>query len=87
MNIDIQRRKPGRPRAIDENSVPLVLSLYETGLGYRAITRELREYAVLVSFSSVRRVIKENLNGPIFQKGQQTNSDTILKLSVGENPT
>lgn len=53
-----QERKPGRPRAIPEDSIPRVLSLYEAGFGYRAITRELEREGILVVFSTVRRVIK-----------------------------
>ena len=58
MNFDEKRRKPGRPRAIPEHLIPEVLSLYHNGLGYRAIARELERRGVVVSFSTVRRVIK-----------------------------
>jgi transposase-like protein len=58
MDRDISLRKRGRPRAIDESSVPLVLSLYQTGLGYRAIARELAREGICVDWSTVRRVIK-----------------------------
>jgi len=51
-------RKPGRPRAIPERLIPKVLSLYQQGLGYRAIARELREDGLSADWSTVRRVIK-----------------------------
>lgn len=52
------RRKPGRPRAIPESLIPKVLSMYSSGLGYRAIARELAKEGVGVDWSTVRRVIK-----------------------------
>jgi hypothetical protein len=58
MSTDISLRKQGRPRAIDESSVSLVLSLYDSGLGYRAIARELARQGLCVDWSTVRRVIK-----------------------------
>jgi len=81
MNADIPQRRPGRPRAIQESSIPLVLSLYQGGLGYRAIARELEKQGLLVDWSTVRRVIKTNLPGRASGKyGSQMNSDTILTL-------
>jgi hypothetical protein len=74
------RRKPGRPKAIAEGLIPVVMSLYESGLGYRAITRELTKYGVLASFSSVRRVIKQKSSQARLQNIPQANSETILKL-------
>jgi repressor of nif and glnA expression len=50
-------RKPGRPKAIPENSILDVLSLYGGGLGYRAIARELRSKGISTSWSTVRRTI------------------------------
>jgi hypothetical protein len=38
--------------------VPKVLSLYEAGLGYRALARELRQEGLFVDWSTVRRIIK-----------------------------
>lgn len=35
-------RKPCRPRSIPPDLVPKILHLYDMGLGYRAIARELR---------------------------------------------
>jgi hypothetical protein len=77
MNIQNRVRKPGRPRAIPEEKINEVLSLYHGGLGYRAITRELQEQGLCVDWSTVRRVIKD------YQKAEAagyTNSDTILPL-------
>jgi len=52
------RRKPGRPRAVPESAVPDVLRLYDSGLGYRAIARELAKRGVWADRSTVRRIIK-----------------------------
>ena len=57
-NFDEKRRKPGRPRAIPEDQTEYVVSLYESGLGYRAIARELEREGIVVTFSTIRRVIK-----------------------------
>lgn len=54
-------RKPGRPRAIPQNLILLVISLYQSGLGYRAIARELCKQDISADWSTVRRVIKANL--------------------------
>jgi len=58
MDLKAVRRKPGRPRAIPEVLIPKVLSLYEEGLGYRAVARELREEGVSVNWSTIRRIVK-----------------------------
>lgn len=58
MNLEAVKRKPGRPRAIPETLIPKVLSLYEVGLGYRAIARELREEGISVDWSTIRRIVK-----------------------------
>ena len=58
MNPKAVKRKPGRPRAIPEALIPKVLSLYEEGLGYRAVARELREEGVSVNWSTIRRIVK-----------------------------
>jgi len=60
MDIEAGRRKPGRPRAIGEDLVPKILTLYRRGLGYRAIARELTKEGVWVDWSTVRRAIKAN---------------------------
>jgi len=52
------KRKPGRPRAIPEDMVPEVLRLYDGGLGYRAISRELAKRGISADWSTVRRIIK-----------------------------
>jgi hypothetical protein len=53
-------RKPGRPKAISEELIPKVLSLYHEGMGYRALARGLRREGVSVDWSTVRRVIKNH---------------------------
>jgi len=58
MNLKAVERRPGRPRAIPEALIPKVLSLYEEGLGYRAVARELREEGVSVNWSTIRRIVK-----------------------------
>jgi len=62
MNAEVKRR-PGRPRAIPEGVVPEVLRLYDGGLGYRAIARELAKKGVWVDWSTVRRIIKAHRSG------------------------
>ena len=57
-NVEVVRGKPGRPRAIVESLIPKVLSLYQSGLGYRAIARELAKEGVWADWSTVRRTIK-----------------------------
>jgi transposase-like protein len=58
MNTDQVRGKPGRPRAISESLIPKVISWHRSGLGYRAIARELARQGLWVDWSTVRRVIK-----------------------------
>jgi len=58
MNTEALERKPGRPRAIPETLIPRVFSLYDGGLGYRAIARELREEGISVDWSTIRRIVK-----------------------------
>jgi len=58
MNGDNIRRKPGRPRAIPEAMIPRLLHLYNEGLGYRAVARELSKQGMYADWSTVRRVIK-----------------------------
>lgn len=58
MTTERTLRRPGRPRAIPEALIPRVLSLYQGGLGYRAIARELTRDGVSVDYCSVRRLIK-----------------------------
>ncbi len=52
------KRKPGRPRAIPESVIPSLLRLYNEGLGYRAVARELGKQGVSADWSTVRRIIK-----------------------------
>lgn len=58
MNLEAVERKPGRPRAIPDTLIPKVLSLYEEGLGYRAVARELRQEGLSVNWSTIRRIVK-----------------------------
>jgi len=58
MNFKAVKRKPGRPKAIPEAFVPKVLSLYQQGLGYRAVARELRQEGLSVNWSTVRRIVR-----------------------------
>jgi hypothetical protein len=58
MNTDQVRGRPGRPRAIGESLVPKVIDWHRSGLGYRAIARELAREGICVDWSTVRRVIK-----------------------------
>lgn len=58
MNLEAVERKPGRPRAIPDTLIPKVLSLYEEGLGYRAVARELRQKGLSVNWSTIRRIVK-----------------------------
>jgi hypothetical protein len=55
-------RRPGRPRAIPRTLIPRVLTLYQGGLGYRAIARELRADGISVDWSTVRRLIKARID-------------------------
>ena len=55
----IRDRKPGRPRAIPEDTEPVVVNLYERGYGYRAIARILNspDYGINIHFSSIRKTL------------------------------
>ena len=57
------RRRAGRPRALSGEKALTAIALYRSGLGYRAIARELMIEGTLVSFSTVKRTIKR-LQGP-----------------------
>jgi len=78
-NIDVVKRKPGRPRAIPEYLIEEVISLYQTGLGYRAIARELLKQGLSVDWSTVRRVIKRWLSEKGHHTSSCSNSNTILQ--------
>jgi hypothetical protein len=58
MNTDRVRGRPGRPRVIGDNVIPKIVSLYRSGLGYRATARELAKEGLWVDWSTVRRAIK-----------------------------
>jgi transposase-like protein len=79
MNIDTIQKKPGRPRVIPEDQIEEVISLYQGGLGYRAIARELMKEGISVDWSTVRRVIKRWLSEKGRHDGLYSNSDTILQ--------
>ena len=78
MENKLVERKAGRPRALSPEKAEEVLFLYSSGLGYRAISRELEKQGLVVDWSTVRRVIKENKNSPSYLK--MKNSNTILTL-------
>jgi len=63
INTEEAKRKPGRPRAVPESVVPDVLRLYDEGLGYRAVARELSKRGVEADWSTIRRVIKSRRSG------------------------
>jgi transposase-like protein len=79
--LDIRKiqRLPGRPRVIPEDRIEEVISLYQGGLGYRAIARELMKEGISVDWSTVRRVIKRWLSEKGHHNGLYSNSDTILQ--------
>lgn len=56
------QRRGGRPRAIPEDVIPKVAELYRRGLGYRAIAQSLERDGLLVDWSTVRRMLKRQLN-------------------------
>ena len=85
MNAAMIRRKPGRPRAILADQVEQVISLYDSGLGYRAIARELAHQGVYVDWSTVRRVIKRWFSEKGRQNGSCSNCDTILTRGPSED--
>jgi hypothetical protein len=61
-------RKPGRPRAIPPDFGPKIIHLYDMGLGYRAIARELRGEGLSVDWSTVRRLVKTIIAGRVEEK-------------------
>jgi len=63
--IPSANRKPGRPRAIPPDLVPNIIHLYDMGLGYRAIARELRGEGLSVDWSTVRRLVKTIIAGRV----------------------
>ena len=54
----VKSRQPGRPRAILKKLESVLIRLYESGHGYRAIARILRlEYRINPHFSSIRKTL------------------------------
>jgi hypothetical protein len=75
---NLKRKKPGRPRAIPEDQIEEVIVMHESGMGYRAIARELTKRGLSVDWSTVRRIIKKWLSENGHQDGLYSNSNTIL---------
>jgi len=61
--------KPGRPRAIPQALIPTLLTLYRGGLGYRAISRELRAGGISADWSTVRRLVKAKIDTAANERG------------------
>ena len=72
---DIAPRRPGRPRVIPEEFVPLIFRVYKAGSGYRLISHYLENEGITASWSTVRRLVKEE-----FRKRRK------LKLQYCNNP-
>jgi hypothetical protein len=79
-NINVVQRKPGRPRAIPENRIEEVISLHESGLGYRTIAHELEKNGLFADWTTVRRVIKKRQGEKSGDNAFSSNCDTILPL-------
>jgi hypothetical protein len=81
-NIDVMQRKPGRPRAIPEDRIEEVISLHESGMGYRWISKELLNRGVYADWTTVRRVIKKWQREQSLHNGPCSDSTTILPRGV-----
>lgn len=57
--VPIKARKAGRPRVIPELIEPVVVKLWESGYGYRAIARMLNtsEFGINAHYSSIRKTL------------------------------
>jgi hypothetical protein len=75
-----KRRGAGRPRAIPEDREEEVVAMHESGLGYRAITRELEKLGIFADWTTVRRVIKTWQRERSCDNGSCSDSTTILQL-------
>ena len=84
MNAEV-RRKPGRPRAIPESMVPEVLRLYDGGLGYRAIAREMAKKGIDADWSTVRRIIKAVRSGGGTTNDLCATFTTVLPLGISSD--
>lgn len=82
MNAEVRERKPGRPRAVPESAIPDVFRLYDGGLGYRAIARELAKRGVSADWSTVRQVIKSRRSGGSAKNDLYGTFYTILTLGM-----
>lgn len=85
VELMITQKKSGRPRAISDDLIPLVLSLYESGLGYRAIARELINQGICADWSTVRRVVKKWPSKTGNHNSSGSSSDTILTRGKSED--
>ena len=56
--IEATGTRRGRPRAIPQAHFETILKLYDSGLGYRSITRQLWGLGVTTTHTTVRRLIK-----------------------------
>ena len=63
MKTAMTKRKPGSPRAVPESMIPDMLRLYDVGLGYGAIAKELAKRGTSADWSTVRRIIKAHRSG------------------------
>jgi hypothetical protein len=77
-DISVPRNKPGRPRAIPEDQIDEVISMYKSGLGYRAIAHELEKHGVFADWTTVRRIIKKWQREKSLYNGPCLNCTTIL---------
>jgi hypothetical protein len=84
MSDSIKRRGAGRPKAISEDRIEEVISLYKTGLGYRSISNELLAQGIYADYSTVRRVIKKWSSEKGHHNGLHSNSATILQRGLLE---
>jgi transposase-like protein len=84
MGDSLERRGAGRPKAIPGDLIWKVISLYQQGLGYRAIARELMKEGISVDWSTVRRVIKKWLSEKDHHNSFCSNYDTILPRGLSE---
>ncbi len=85
MDDNLKRKGSGRPRAIPENQIEDVVSLYKSGLGYRAVAHELEKTGLYADWSTVRRVIKKYRREEGSRDGLSSNCATILTRPLQAN--